>query len=976
MIPVLYASTETMFTTNGIGRLADAISCTVTEERNGIYELEMEYPIDGIHFSEIHEDRIIFAKPYDGAMVNQAFRIYKISRPISGVVTVSAEHISYLLNKMVVMPFTASSCREAMSSIAANAASECPFTFTTDKEVNAQFNLEEPKPIRSLLGGEQGSILGVYGTGEYEFNNFDVILRVNRGQNRGVTLRYGKNITDLVRSTDMTNAYTGIVPFWKNDETIVTLPERVVFSTHTSDFAYRIIKPVDFSSEWDAPPTWGQLRARAQKYVKDNEGWVLNDNISVSFVNLADTLEYEDVANLEQVHLCDVIKIIYTKLGVEVEAKVVKTEWNVLKDRYNKIEIGNTRTNLYQTITEETSDVIIPQVTSHMQSALAYAQKLMQGGLGGYVVTTTNADGEPQEILIMNTPDINTATKVMRWNLGGIAFSDGYDAVPRTAWTIDGHFVADFIDTGTLTADIIRTGIIQDVSKKNYWNMDTGELSLNAGTKVGTSGDTVESMLTSINVNAEGITSEVTRATGVENGLRGDISGLTETTAELSSKIEQMPGEIKLSVSGKASKSTGASITLTVKDTNGNVISGQGGSGTILIDGNVVFTSQLTDNTTTISGGNIKTGTITLGGKNNGNPVVTLLDNNNAEIGHWDNTGLMAKQGTIGGWDINPTNLRKDSAAPTGSGTQYTVVLSANTGGASEGAIQVAQRTYTDGQAGSWTYPFRVNYDGSVTATKITIGDANANSRIGQWVIDNNSIYYGTKGNSNNASDITLQSSGTFNRTVNYANRTGLKFAIGGKFAVDQNGKLYCGDGDFSGVFNTQQFYGSPGRWRKVEIAQARISAYWGGTDSTRPSFSSAAAVIDFEEESDHRSGCGNIDFYNTTIETADGSVHSSSDKNLKTGIETLDSYKAISMIKALRPVKYYWKSEKELIHSHHGFIAQEVEEVIKDDWWVAVKSKTKGTYTLGYSEFIADLVAVNQNLLERVEKLEEALHG
>ena len=217
MIPILYEANETDFTSNGLGRLSDAISCKVIEERNSVYELEMQYHIDGIHYSDITKDRLILAKPFEGGM-NQVFHIYKVGKPINGIVTVYAEHISYLLNRMAVKPFTAGSCAGALVEIEDNFVTSCPFTFWTDKEVTAQMKVIEPHTARELLGGMQGSILDTYGKGDYEFDNFVVKLHSSRGTDKGVSFHYGKNITSLTNESDIQNAYTGIVPYWKDSE--------------------------------------------------------------------------------------------------------------------------------------------------------------------------------------------------------------------------------------------------------------------------------------------------------------------------------------------------------------------------------------------------------------------------------------------------------------------------------------------------------------------------------------------------------------------------------------------------------------------------------------------------------------------------------------------------------------------------------------------------------------------------------------
>lgn len=494
MIPILYAGNETNFLNNGLGRLSDAIKCTVEEERNGTYELEMTYPITGIHFEDIQESNIILARSEDGG-VNQAFIIYKISKPLNGIVTINAQHISYLLNGFVVMPFTASSLADAMSKINTNAVLTTGFTFSTDVSITKPFTLDAPRSIRSLLGGEEGSLLDTYGGHDYYFNNFNVSLLADRGNDNGVTIRYGKNLTDLKAVSDMTNVYTGIVPFWADSEggNPVYVDGYVVYSEHASTYPYKYIKPVDFSSDFETAPSKAQLLARAQSYLANNDGWKIKSNIEVSFVSLAQTEEYKNVAPLERVKLCDTVTVEYTKLGVSFKTKVIRTVYNVLLERYDSIELGDTTYTLAQAILQANDTPTLQETTSAIQSAVQNATKLIRGGLGGHVVMMADGNGLPQEILIMNTDDITTAQKVWRWNLGGLGYSsDGYEGDYGTAITMDGQIVASFITTGTLNAAVIKAGTISDVDGLNSWNLETGAFSLQAGATVG--GQTVSAI--------------------------------------------------------------------------------------------------------------------------------------------------------------------------------------------------------------------------------------------------------------------------------------------------------------------------------------------------------------------------------------------------------------------------------------------------------------------------------------------------
>lgn len=571
MKPILYEATETAFVSNGLGRLSDAISCNVVEERNGVYELTLTYPIDGIHFADLEEGRIILAKPFEGGL-NQPFVIYRIERPLNGVCTIKAEHISYRLNNIVVMPFSAGSLSETMAALSNHAATTNPFNFTADISSTVDYVLNEPREARAILGGSSGSILDVYGQGEYEFNRFDVILHAARGADNGVVLRYGKNIIDLKNITDMTGVYTGIVPFWSDGEgNTVTLPEKYILSDHASEFPYYIIKTVDFSADYEEAPTEAQLRAKAQTYVANNEGWHIKNNITVSFVDLWNTEEYKNIANLERVQLCDVVHVKYGKLGVDFATKVIKTDYNVLEERYNAVTLGDTYYSLSDVITDEIN-AAQEETTTHMQKAIEHATKLIQGGLGGHVVFNVNADGEPQEILIMDTDDITTAVNVLRMNLNGIGFShSGYNGQYTTAWTIDGHFVADFIDTGTLTANIIKTGVLQDEDGHTTFNLATGALTSDNLTidstyfKLSNTGK-----ITSINADGHKIE--------IENGV---LTGYYDDGVTVSSQLEVGNGYFniigKLALNGVVGVSGSTSFVkdVTFEETSlGNVLTG------------------------------------------------------------------------------------------------------------------------------------------------------------------------------------------------------------------------------------------------------------------------------------------------------------------------------------------------------------------------------------------------------------------
>ena len=460
MIPILYEANETQFTSNGLGRLIDTISCQVHEQRNGVYECEFVYPITGKKYDLIKEGRII-GVTHDETGDIQPFVLYKRTARIDGRVTFNAYHISYRLSNIIAMPFTASGIVEAMAEIVPNSLPANPFTFWTDKVATAQFENDTPRSVRSLLGGERGSLLDVFGKGEYEFDKWTVKLHLNRGQDSGVTIRYGKNLADVTQEIDSSGYYNAVAPYWIGTDSRVVLDHLVVLDGVTDIRAIEL----DLSSSFDEAPTLQELEDMARTRLENSSGINIQENIKADFIQLWQTEEYKRYAPLQRVKLCDTVSIIYEALGVNsVQKKVISTKWNVLLDRYDEIELGDTQTTLTDVITQITEQMTtdLPS-TSMMANAIANATNKITGNVGGYVVLHTNSNGEPYEFLVMDSPDINSAVNVWRWNLGGLGFSStGYSGdFSSLALTMDGQINADMITTGLLSANRIRGGVLQ-----------------------------------------------------------------------------------------------------------------------------------------------------------------------------------------------------------------------------------------------------------------------------------------------------------------------------------------------------------------------------------------------------------------------------------------------------------------------------------------------------------------------------------
>lgn len=491
MIPILYAANETVFTHNGLGLLADAIRCEVTEERNGIYEALIEYPITGIHCDGIAEDCIVKILPNEISNP-QLFRIYKTGRPINGTITINLEHISYMLNGNPVTGYNVGGVGAAGAIQGALTAATFTHGFSAWSDITTlnSAKLDDPLSVRAILGGTAGGILDKWG-GEYEFDNYVVKLHAQRGSATDVVIEYGKNLTDINQERNITDVYTSLFPYAKyvvrtpegvETEHLVLLTENVLDAPNASSYAHKRAKIHDFSGDFDGEVTEAMLRAKALAYLAANPIDVPSVNIKVSFVQLWQTAEYANIAPLERVKLCDTITVKFSKLGITATAKVIKTVYDTLLERYINIELGTAKSNFAQTINNQQQQInTINQnlkiETGALKQAILDATAAITGNMSGNVIFHPSLEN-PQEILIMDTEDIATALKVWRWNSGGLGYSStGYNGPYGTAITMDGEIVADMITAGVLRGTILEAGTVTaDKISQSYKYAVTNEI--------------------------------------------------------------------------------------------------------------------------------------------------------------------------------------------------------------------------------------------------------------------------------------------------------------------------------------------------------------------------------------------------------------------------------------------------------------------------------------------------------------------
>jgi len=354
--PIIYDMDETNFFHLGLGVLKDAISCKVIEERNGAFELEMEYKIGGVGYKNIKNDNIIKVDA-GHRLKDQRFRIAKIIEKSDSTIFVYAKHVSHITRDIALPPhFTINS---ATAQVALNTwrsalvGGDHGLRVTSDITTISRTDLRigDYENSRQVLGGIRGSILDVWG-GEYMFDNEHIHLLSSRGSRANTLIAYGRNLTDLNQEKNIANTVTSIYPYAiirdGDNEQVFTLPSPyVVDSEHVGAFPNRRTLPVDFSVEFDneALPTATRLRQLAENYIRNNNVGKPRVSISISFVDLTKALNFSELVQ-EELNLCDVVPIKFEKLNIDTEAQIIRIEWDVLLDEYDRIEIGESRTTL------------------------------------------------------------------------------------------------------------------------------------------------------------------------------------------------------------------------------------------------------------------------------------------------------------------------------------------------------------------------------------------------------------------------------------------------------------------------------------------------------------------------------------------------------------------------------------------------------------------------------------------------------
>ena len=467
MRPILYSADETKFTSMGYGRLTECTSCYCEEERNGIFEVTFKYPTSGQLYKYISEGCYIKVKANDKQDL-QIFKIYGSSKEINGEQEFYCEHISYRLNRipLIGVDIQSKTAKEAMNQLKSESLIQNDFIFESDIDSSLNSTIKVPVSVRKALGGVEGSILDTWG-GEFEWDNMTVKLWKQRGQSKDLPIKYGLNLQKLNKKKSIDVVYTSVLPYvtYTDDDNVehkITLSEKyLTYEEITTQELSIYVK--DFSDQFSEgeSKTEDALRTKCKQWMKTNKLYMPSISLSVEIVKLEQTEEYKDLLKLQSVNLCDYVPVVFEDFGVSEKIQVIKIKYDCLNERNDTIELGDKVSTLNEQVlsNSESSSNQIDKITQGYLDAIANATELITGNKGGHVVFRPGT--KPEEILVMDTDNINTAKNVWRWNQSGLGHSsNGYEGPYDTAITMDGSIVAKFIAAGVLTGMQLKGGSI------------------------------------------------------------------------------------------------------------------------------------------------------------------------------------------------------------------------------------------------------------------------------------------------------------------------------------------------------------------------------------------------------------------------------------------------------------------------------------------------------------------------------------
>ena len=327
--------------------LLDAVSCKVTEEINGVYELELVYPYTGRHIEKIEARSVILAKP-NPKSAPQPFRVYKISKERGGLFKIRAGHISYDLSGIPVewSQLAFGGILQAFAAIKRLSMIDNNFILTAEfEDTSTLWANTATQSVKSALISSNWSIANIFKC-EFIFDNLNVTAVKQRGSDKNYKIIYGKNLISAEQENVFSNMYTGVIAY-SNAQGLPTRTGIIPVENAPDDFERILV--LDLTDRFYAsPPNAGDLEKAAKEYISDNKLGEPRVSFSVDFVHEKSDAPEIDLSG--EPELGDRVSVIYEKYGIWAGARINKTVFDTMTQRYTEIQIGNYKPNLPDTV--------------------------------------------------------------------------------------------------------------------------------------------------------------------------------------------------------------------------------------------------------------------------------------------------------------------------------------------------------------------------------------------------------------------------------------------------------------------------------------------------------------------------------------------------------------------------------------------------------------------------------------------------
>ncbi|EGO9395913.1 hypothetical protein DQ177_08760 [Enterococcus faecalis] len=462
MIPVIFKPGEKDFTTNGLGRLIDATRCEITEEANGKYELEMDYPAIS-RFSDYFENGYqIKAKPND----LEEYHIFEIKQTFKDTFTNSiviyAQSRTYKLGNRQVRLVTVDNRNgaEAMRLIEQNMDEPCDIKLYSDINT-ASSTVFEARNVLNCIAGEQGSLLQYWG-GEIKREPFKLSLLRRRGRDNVGTVRYGKDLKGLTIKFDWQSIVTKVLPFAELQSGADGTSQRIygdaVKSEYINKYPDVYAQYVQFTEDQGVKDL-SSLNKAAGKYFTTLYPGSDKPKVSIELEieKLTDSEEAKEFAKMRNYNLFDTFTVYHKFYDIDIQTKVTGIVYDALAEKTIKITAGDIQVAFYKQQSQDFQEAIKTLTKKdYMSNFIDYITDLINGVKGGSILQYPK--NRPHTLYFMDTDSTDTAKNVIAINNQGIGFSTtGWKGPFRNAWTIDGILNADFIRAGKIRSDIFET---------------------------------------------------------------------------------------------------------------------------------------------------------------------------------------------------------------------------------------------------------------------------------------------------------------------------------------------------------------------------------------------------------------------------------------------------------------------------------------------------------------------------------------